>query len=391
MAVPTAPFWMVPPPCSRPMASPLLKHCSWPSPQHSLISLLCSQCCLHGCGWIDELCPGCIALDWVLPCKLSTCSPDSAFHSCPAMSVLYKPWTSLRRKCQFHWNVPDGLLLLETHELNQVWTAVCFCLKKPAWVLASAHGVVPEHIRMSLIQRKRIWLEYGNPMVLWKRDFFIENVPWWCSSKQTSFTGELYASIEKLSPLGPVWEGLLPFPFRGDQAHLSSSYSSHTPKGEISSSCPEFERPLFRWSVQKGCCGMGGRPRTGNGGKSQHPSPGRALGAGCKAECLARTFAFLMHLSRGRTCLGALWKLLSLRPKPPWADYQWIWLPQVVCPAVCITLTQDFHCKTDTESDTDFPQHLGSSVLDILSFFSRSAWKNRTLETWYWLFQAINR
>lgn len=161
------------------------------------------------------------------------------------------------------------------------------------------------------------------PQCCERETFIIENVPWWCSSKQTSSAGELYTSIEKLAPLGLVWECLLHFPFRGAQAHLSPRYSSHRPKGEISSSCPEIERPLFRWTVQKkDYCGMGSRPRTGSGGKSQHPSPGRALGAGCKAGCLARMFAFLMLLFRGRTCLGALWKLLSLRPKPPWAVYQ---------------------------------------------------------------------
>lgn len=137
-------------------------------------------------------------------------------------------------------------------KLNQILTGVCLCLKKPAWVLASAHGVVPEHIRMSLTQRKCIWLEYGNLMALWKRDFIIDNDPWWCSSKQTSSAGELYTVMEKLAPLGlRVWVCLLLFPFRGAQAHLSSRYSSQRPKGETSSLRPEFERPVFRWTVEK--------------------------------------------------------------------------------------------------------------------------------------------
>lgn len=60
----------------------------------------------------------------------------------------------------------------------------------------------------------------------------------------------------------------------------------------------------------------------------QEPAP-ITQRAGCKAECSVRTFAFLISLFRGRTCLGALWKLLSLGPKPQWADYQYIGFPRL--------------------------------------------------------------
>lgn len=47
---------------------------------------------------------------------------------------------------------------------------MCLCLKKPACILANAHRVVPEHFRMSSAQRKCVWLEQVNLIILEKRE-----------------------------------------------------------------------------------------------------------------------------------------------------------------------------------------------------------------------------
>lgn len=61
--VPTAPFWVIPPPSSSsPLAGTLLVHCSWPLLQQSLVFLLCSRSCLRGFQRVDGWCPGCTGL-----------------------------------------------------------------------------------------------------------------------------------------------------------------------------------------------------------------------------------------------------------------------------------------------------------------------------------------
>lgn len=183
--------------------------------------------------------------------------------------------------------------------------------------------------------------------------------------------------MEKLAPLGlRVWVCLLLFSFRGAQAHLSSRYSSQRPKGETSSLCPEFERPVFRRTVQKKIfVEMVARAST------HHPE------SRLQGWVLGQNIRFLNLSFQGQNLPWCLMETTVFGTK---ASMSWLpihWLPQAVCPATCITLTQGFHCRT--ESDTNFPQHLGSFVPDILSFLCSSTLKNTTLEIWYWLFQAL--
>ena len=108
----------------------------------------------------------------------------------------------------------------------------------------------------------------------------------------------------------------MPFLFRGVQTHLSSRCGSQRHEGE--ERVPHLQGlkgPCSEELYKERGCGMGSRTRTGNADESQHPSPSRVWRAGCEAQCFATMFTFLMLFFRGRTCLGALQKLLSLGPK----------------------------------------------------------------------------
>lgn len=101
---------------------------------------------------------------------------------------------------------------------------------------------------------------------------------------------------------------------RSSNTSLIQMWQPEAQGRRASSPSPGFERSLFRVTVERKSLWCGEEDQVWQCWW-EHPSPSRAQRAGCEAECFDTMFTFLMLFFQGRTCLGALQKLLSLGPK----------------------------------------------------------------------------
>lgn len=174
---------------------------------------------------------------------------------------------------------------------------MCLCLKKPACVLANAHRLVPEHFRMSAAQRKCIWLEQVNPIILEKREGLLLIVfpnglvqgSWGMADFIRMLWGELLRSRS-----GGIFWSIFP------SVELRCiSHSDVAARGaEVKSTFLLFR--IWKLLVQRNCTnwevGEERGTRTGNANKQQHLSPSLAASSLGLAMCFAAMFIFLVLL-----------------------------------------------------------------------------------------------